>query len=163
VLLSQVIGNLFGNSVESIQAARRKQGLIEVSFEQQDGQTGPQILIRVRDNGEGFDPARAKQLFEQGFSTRREKSGGLGLHWCAHALQMMDGTLTLTSDGKGLGAVATIMLPAAVPQSEPSLPAWDQEQETPERPVPTDADRAEPVGDRGNAAESPRREIQNRR
>jgi signal transduction histidine kinase len=132
VLLSQVIGNLFGNAVESIQSAKRKAGLVEVTFSQTDSLHGPQVQILVRDNGEGFDPATGKKLFEQGYSTRKNKSGGLGLHWCAHAIKMMDGELQLSSDGSGLGATAIITLPAA--QNPSVMPAAEP-----------DGDRAEPA------------------
>ncbi len=107
VLLSQVIGNLFSNAVESIIEARRAGGLIEVSFEAKQHQ----ILISIRDNGHGFSEETGRTLFERGFSTRRQKSGGLGLHWCSNALAMMGGRLAMTSDGPGLGAMATITLP----------------------------------------------------
>ncbi|HMT43030.1 MAG TPA: CHASE4 domain-containing protein [Chakrabartia sp.] len=150
VLLSQVIGNLFGNAVESIQSAQRKQGLVEVTFEEAETQHGRCARIKVRDNGEGFDPASQKKLFEKGFSTRKHKSGGLGLHWCAHAVKMMDGELQLTSDGKGLGATAIITLPKAQRASAQMVPSIS-------------ADRAEqdPVPDM--PAEDHRREIQNLR
>jgi signal transduction histidine kinase len=150
VLLSQVIGNLFGNAVESIQSAKRKAGLVEVTFEERDTLHGPHVMILVRDNGEGFDPAKGKRLFEQGYSTRKNKSGGLGLHWCAHAIKLMDGELQLSSDGAGLGATAIITLPAArVPVAA-------------NRDVPNE-DKAEPAPSPDMPAEAPHREIQNHR
>lgn len=112
VLLSQIIGNLFGNAVESIQSAGRSKGLIEIGHEYLEALHGPCVKITIRDNGEGFETGMDKSFFEQGYSTRNHKSGGLGLHWCAHAVKMMQGELSLTSDGKGLGAMATITLPA---------------------------------------------------
>ncbi len=114
LLLSQVIGNLFSNAVESISAIGRNNGLIEVSFEQ----TTDFAIIRIRDNGEGFDTSRGAKLFERGFSTRDQKSGGLGLHWCANALGMMNAKLELVSDGPGLGATAVITLQVASPQDQ---------------------------------------------
>jgi sensor domain CHASE-containing protein len=107
LLLSQVVGNLFSNATESISVANRGHGLIEVTF----SETADLVSIHVRDNGEGFDQERSKQFFERGFSSRKEKSGGLGLHWCANALSLMSGNLSLTSDGLGLGATATVTLP----------------------------------------------------
>ena len=97
VLLSQVVGNLFANAVEAIAAANRETGLIEVTFVA----TPDVIEVRIRDNGEGFAPEKGKQLFERGFSSRKEKPGGLGLHWCANALTLMNGKLALESDGAG--------------------------------------------------------------
>lgn len=107
ILLSQVIGNLFANAVESISEIEREHGVIEVSV---SAPSPDQICIRIRDNGEGFDHARGQDLFERGYSSRKEKSGGLGLHWCANAIRLMQGSLELSSEGVGLGAVATITL-----------------------------------------------------
>lgn len=108
VLLSQVVGNLFSNAADAIVAAGGS-GSINVTI-------GPvpdgRIEIAIQDSGEGFDPARAPQLFQRGFSTREHKSGGLGLHWCANSMTAMEGSLSLESDGVGLGATARLTLKA---------------------------------------------------
>lgn len=149
VLLSQVVGNLFGNAVESIQAAKRHRGLVEVSFEQVQTPLGPVARIKVRDNGEGFEAATGKKLFEQGFSTRDNKSGGLGLHWCANVIRMMDGELELHSDGNGLGATAVLTLPMVQGVAGSLAPAAE--------------DRAESSPDRDSAPAPLHREIRNHR
>ncbi len=146
VLLSQVIGNLFSNAVEAIIAAERVAGLIEVSF----GEEANQVLIKIRDNGHGFSTEMSVKLFERGFSTRRQKSGGLGLHWCSNALAMMSGRLAIESDGPGLGATATITLPnfeTPVASGQHRLPA----------------NKAEPAPAPGSFAEDRPLEIQNHR
>ncbi len=109
VLLSQVIGNLFSNAAEAIAATGREGGSIAVSIRE----TGDRVEIRITDDGEGFDPAAAPQLFQRGFSTRAHKSGGLGLHWCANSMVAMGGSLTLLSEGKGRGASAVLELAAS--------------------------------------------------
>jgi signal transduction histidine kinase len=126
LLLSQVVGNLFSNASEAIVAAKRDSGLIEVTF----SETADQVCLHVRDSGEGFEPDQVKRFFERGFSSRENKSGGLGLHWCANALSLMGGVLDLASDGPGLGAVATIRLP----KSESAVP--DQTAHPEDRPEP---------------------------
>lgn len=113
VLIAQVVGNVLTNSVEAIAAAKRSQGHIRIagSTVAVDGRTMESITIS--DNGDGFDPARTQDLFVRGFSTRRDKRGGLGLHWCANTINAMGGTLTISSDGPGTGATTTILLPSA--------------------------------------------------
>lgn len=110
VILSQVIGNLFGNAAEAIAATGRDHGSIIVAIEQ----TGERTTIRINDDGEGFDADTAATLFQRGFSTRAHKSGGLGLHWCANSMVAMGGALHLHSRGRGLGAEAVLTL-ASVP------------------------------------------------
>ncbi len=109
VILSQVIGNLFGNAVESIVARGQGSGTITASITERDGH----VTIAIRDDGEGFTPEVAATLFQRGFSTRAHKSGGLGLHWCANSMNAMEGSLRLESDGQGLGAVAILTLRGA--------------------------------------------------
>lgn len=109
IILSQVIGNLFGNAVESIVARGTGSGSILASITE----AGGRVTIVIRDDGEGFAADVGATLFQRGFSTRAHKSGGLGLHWCANSVTAMEGSLRLESDGPGRGAVAFLTLPAA--------------------------------------------------
>ncbi|WP_422058216.1 CHASE4 domain-containing protein [Sphingomonas sp.] len=109
VLLSQVVGNLFSNAAEAIAATGREGGSIAVSIRE----IGDRMEIRITDDGEGFDPEKAPQLFQRGYSTRVNKSGGLGLHWCANTMVAMGGSLTLLSEGIGIGASAVLELAAS--------------------------------------------------
>lgn len=125
ILLSQVVGNLFANAIESITAAGRSGGHIGVTLGRVDRADGPAVEIRIHDNGEGFDPALGQKMFQRGFSSRKQKAGGLGLHWCANSINAMQGTLALVSAGEGQGATAIITLRAAVtpPDRKQSLAA----------------------------------------
>ncbi|MDB5695465.1 MAG: histidine kinase [Sphingomonas bacterium] len=108
VILSQVIGNLFGNAAEAIAACGTGSGTIAVSVTERDGE----VEVAIRDDGEGFDAEVGQTLFQRGFSTRSHKSGGLGLHWCANSMTAMEGSLRLESAGRGHGAVAVLTLKA---------------------------------------------------
>lgn len=113
ILLSQVVGNLFSNAIESISNAGRNPGRITVAMDRFTRPDGDVVEIRIIDNGEGFDQQKSQQLFRRGFSSRTQKTGGLGLHWCANSINAMQGTLTLVSPGPDQGATATITLRAA--------------------------------------------------
>ncbi len=108
LILSQVIGNLFGNAAEAIAATGIKTGSIEVLVEEIDDR----VRVSIRDDGEGFSPETGATLFQRGYSTREHKSGGLGLHWCANSMNAMEGGLVLESAGKGHGATAILTLKA---------------------------------------------------
>ena len=108
VILSQVIGNLFANAAEAIAATGRNSGSIAVTVGLENGA----VVIRIRDDGEGFSAEAAPTFFQRGFSTRAHKSGGLGLHWCANSMVAMEGALALVSEGPGRGAVAVLTLRA---------------------------------------------------
>jgi len=113
ILLSQIIGNLFGNAVEAIGASGVNPGRIAVTIASEVISGRRAIQLQIIDNGEGFAPEDGRMLFQRGYSTRKQKSGGLGLHWCANSINSMHGTLLLTSTGPGMGATATITLLAA--------------------------------------------------
>jgi two-component system OmpR family sensor kinase len=114
VILSQVVGNLFANAAEAIGAMELGGGTIGVTVEEVNGQT----VIAIRDDGEGFAIDRAPTLFQRGFSTRKDKSGGFGLHWCANSMTAMQGSLRLESEGEGRGAVAVLTLATAVAEQQ---------------------------------------------
>ncbi len=107
LLLRQVVSNLLVNSSEAIQATRKRSSVITLTA----GVKGQgEIAITIEDDGEGFAANNRKNLFERGYSTRKTKTGGLGLHWCANTVRTMGGELKLHSPGKGHGAVATVQL-----------------------------------------------------
>ena len=106
LLLAQVLGNLIGNAVDAIVAGGVGSGRISVIA----GDDAARVTITIRDDGVGFAPESAVTLFRRGYSTKADRRGGLGLHWCANAVAAMDGTLDLRSAGQGLGAEAVLTL-----------------------------------------------------
>ncbi|MGY4398223.1 signal transduction histidine kinase [Sphingomonas sp. UYAg733] len=109
LILSQVIGNLFANAAEAVAAKGTNSGAVTVTIDETDGQT----RVAIRDDGEGFEPQAGATLFQRGYSTRAQKTGGLGLHWCANSMNAMEGALRLESEGEGRGANAILTLKAA--------------------------------------------------
>ena len=113
LLLSQVIGNLMTNAVESIVRADVRPGRITLTLV--GGIDAPDgcVELTLADDGSGFAPESAVRLFDRGETSKRGKSGGLGLHWCANTVRAMGGSLSLESDGVGKGAKATLRLKMA--------------------------------------------------
>lgn len=68
------------------------------------------LSLQVSDNGTGILPENLTRIFQHGFTTR--KTGhGFGLHSGAIAAKGLSGSLTVHSDGLGLGATFTLELP----------------------------------------------------
>ena len=61
---------------------------------------------------------QAANLFERGFSTKKEQTGGLGLHWCANSVAALAGRMSAESAGPGAGAAFHVLLPVAPPARE---------------------------------------------
>lgn len=109
VRMEQVLNNLLSNAYKFSTTPRR----IHIAATAE----GEQVLIRVRDNGQGISPevlARVFEVFMQGDqSTRRRQGGlGLGLALSKRLVELHGGTLTATSEGAGKGSEFTVSLPA---------------------------------------------------
>ena len=115
-LLWQILANVLTNAVEAMD---HQAGEKRIRIELQDARdTGGQLRISVSDNGEGIAPEHLKSIFERGVSTRQNKIGGLGLHWCANAAKELGGSLSAESDGYGTGATLVLCLPSSTPNCE---------------------------------------------
>jgi PAS domain S-box-containing protein len=74
------------------------------------------LLIIVRDNGIGFDPAKSERLFDRFTKERRkgtnnEASAGLGLYLVKKIIENHKGTISAHSDGDGKGSVFMMRFP----------------------------------------------------
>jgi two-component system, NtrC family, sensor kinase len=115
VNLKQILGNIFINSAEAIEATGRASGRIVVEATETVHAGQSALDITISDDGEGIDPSLLTRIFEKGFSTRRARSGGLGLHWCSNTVNAMGGRLEAKSKGSGHGATLHLVLPLAAP------------------------------------------------
>jgi PAS domain S-box-containing protein len=100
--LMQALLNILRNSIEAIDANAIEKNISVNAFT-----NAGQLVLQVKDNGKGFDRPTAEQLFGKGFTTKSSNSG-MGLYNCKAILESHEGTIAITSDGHGKGAVATI-------------------------------------------------------
>jgi signal transduction histidine kinase len=100
--LMQVILNILKNSIEAIDS-NAPDKVISIRLYSRRGC----LILKVEDNGNGFDETTAGRLFERGFTTKSSGTG-LGLHHCRAIVESNAGHITLTSEGPGKGAVTTI-------------------------------------------------------
>jgi signal transduction histidine kinase len=114
LVLGQVLSNLFVNAVDSIRDARREIGTISVRGEIDTLEGHAAVHLVISDNGMGMTPEMVGSLFRRGFSTKKGKTGGLGLHWCANSTAAMNGRIFGESAGIGCGASFHLVLPVAL-------------------------------------------------
>src|SRR5262245_49731355 len=107
--LQQVLWNLLSNAIKFTPSG----GLVSISA----AQTGTELRIVVRDNGEVIDSEFVPHVFDrfsQAESTSVRTHGGLGvgLAIVRYLVELHGGNVTVESPGKGRGSTFTIMLPA---------------------------------------------------
>ncbi|MDY6784129.1 MAG: ATP-binding protein [Cyanobacteriota bacterium] len=90
-------------------------------------QTGSQVVAIVRDTGIGIASAQMDKLFRpfvmiDGSTTREAGGTGLGLALSRNFIELMGGSITLTSSGKDQGTFVKIALPLVETVSEENVP-----------------------------------------
>jgi signal transduction histidine kinase len=100
--LMQVMLNILKNSIEAIDVYAVEKS-VAISIKNGDGL----ITLQVKDTGKGFDEETGKKLFARGFTTKSSGTG-LGLSSCRSIIESYDGTINISSEGPGKGALTTI-------------------------------------------------------
>ncbi|MEL6940899.1 MAG: ATP-binding protein, partial [Cyanobacteria bacterium J06598_1] len=78
--------------------------------------SGPWVKIAVQDSGIGIDPKHLSKLFKpfvmvDGSRTRAYEGTGLGLAISQNFMRLMQGDITIYSEGEGRGSTVTIVVP----------------------------------------------------
>ncbi|MDQ8202614.1 ATP-binding protein [Pelagicoccus sp. SDUM812003] len=106
----EIVLNLISNAIDAIGERSPELGILTLSYELDE--TNKRVRLIVKDNGVGISPENIDRLFNHGFTTK-EHGHGFGLHSCANTARVLGGDLTITSEGLGKGATATLTLPIA--------------------------------------------------
>jgi signal transduction histidine kinase len=104
--IEQVIVNLVRNAAEALADAGRHDGKVAIEAERGDGGG---VVVRVRDNGPGFDPDLAERAVAP-FATTKPDGLGLGLSLARSIVEAHGGRLSIASAPGG--AVISFGLPA---------------------------------------------------
>ena len=109
--IHQIIMNLCTNAAH---AMREKGGILDISIStvyltedfypiREDARTGAYVLLTVKDNGQGIDPAILEKIYDPFFTTKKPGEGtGLGLSVVYGIVKSCGGVITVQSDvGKG--------------------------------------------------------------
>jgi two-component system sensor histidine kinase/response regulator len=100
--LMQVVLSILKNSLEAIDQHASEKTVSFMAHTQ-----GDQLLLQVKDSGNGFDKVTAGRIFEKGFTTK-SSGKGLGLYNSRAILESHAGTIGISSEGPGKGALTTI-------------------------------------------------------
>jgi signal transduction histidine kinase len=102
--ITQLIINLLDNAAH----ASEEKGAVELRLESD----GAEVSLRVRDRGQGMEPAVRDRVFEP-FYTTKARGTGLGLPICRKIVEAHGGRIELDSQ-PGAGTEVTVRLPARV-------------------------------------------------
>jgi signal transduction histidine kinase len=111
ISLRQVITNLLTNAAESIERTGATSGQVEIRAVTQQVDGVDMIHFTVCDDGQGIEAADLDRIFQRGFTTKRKRAWGIGLHWCANTMAAMKGRLFAESKGIGHGACFHLVFP----------------------------------------------------
>jgi two-component system, LuxR family, sensor kinase FixL len=95
--IQQVIVNLVRNSIDALTDSGRHDGKITFEAKRADYNN---IVVRVRDNGPGFDPGLLDRALTP-FTTTKQDGLGLGLSLSRTIIEEHDGHLTINSNSNG--------------------------------------------------------------
>ncbi|MDB5338277.1 MAG: sensor protein [Planctomycetaceae bacterium] len=129
VQVEQVLLNLMLNAVDAVQAAPPDSRRIRVSSKP----SGEDIEISVQDNGCGFPPSAADEMFQPFYSTKGQQGLGMGLSISRTIVDEHGGSIWATSE-PNQGATFSFILPGGS-QKRPGSPEIE--------PPPEDDDTVE--------------------
>jgi C4-dicarboxylate-specific signal transduction histidine kinase len=107
----QILVNLIRNAKYAMDEGRGQDKLMTIKITRNAGDS---VKIQVVDNGVGIPQDNLTRIFAHGFTTRRN-GHGFGLHSSALAVRDLGGSLEAQSDGPGMGATFTLVLPCKIP------------------------------------------------
>src|SRR5208282_5006835 len=97
-VLRLVLQNLIINASEAIRAAGRERGSVRLTAALHEANGRQNLELECHDNGCGIAPENLERVFERGFSTKRGTGNlGIGLHWCATAVNALGGRMRASS------------------------------------------------------------------
>ncbi len=113
-VLRLILQNLIINAADAVRDAGKDKGRLRLSAQIEIDAQGQQLHLQCKDDGVGIAPQNLQRVFEKGFSTKSpETNHGIGLHWCANAINALGGRIWAASEGPGRGASMHVIVPLA--------------------------------------------------
>ncbi len=147
--LEQVFFNLIGNAVKFTDEG----GRIDVSIRRDEAS----VEVRVSDSGIGIEPEFLPHVFDRfrqadSTTTRLHGGVGLGLSIARQLVEAHQGSISVESEGKGLGSTFIVRLPVVSGPVDTPEAATIEEPKTP-RPIRLDGIRVLVVDDESDSRE----------
>jgi two-component system, CitB family, sensor kinase len=105
-LLVTILGNIIDNAIEAAKRKNKTGAIVKVSFTD----IGRNIIFDIQDNGTGVSNEQQMEIFVEGYTTKSDKSHGIGLTIVKNSLERLNGQLYIADSSLG-GAKFTIVIP----------------------------------------------------
>jgi two-component system sensor histidine kinase VicK len=105
---TQVISNLLANAIKF--TSKRNEGVISVSAERKKNSNQEELIVSIKDTGEGINPEIQPRLFTK-FATASFSGTGLGLYISKGIVEAQGGKMWAENNPEGKGATFTFTLP----------------------------------------------------
>jgi len=105
--LNQVVTNLLSNAVKFTEEGRIR---ITISLDQKGGNNLQEVVVSVRDTGQGIDPDMLPRLFSR-FESKSYQGTGLGLYISKGIVEAHGGKIWAENNADAKGATFTFTLP----------------------------------------------------
>ena len=106
--ITQVISNLLANAIKF--TSKRRDGVIFVSAERKKNSNQEEVIVSIKDTGEGINPEIQPRLFTK-FATASFSGTGLGLYISKGIVETHGGRMWAENNPEGKGATFTFTLP----------------------------------------------------
>jgi two-component system, OmpR family, sensor histidine kinase VicK len=116
--IAQVISNLLNNAIKF--TSKRMDGVIFVSAERKKNSNQEEVIVSIKDTGEGINPEIQPRLFTK-FATRSFSGTGLGLYISKSIVEAHGGKMWAENNPEGNGATFTFTLPLSRKEDDRQL------------------------------------------
>ena len=116
--IAQVISNLLNNAIKF--TSKRMDGAILVSAERKKDSNQEEVIVSIKDTGEGINPEIQPRLFTK-FATRSFSGTGLGLYISKSIVEAHGGKMWAENNPEGNGATFTFTLPLSRKEDDRQL------------------------------------------
>jgi signal transduction histidine kinase len=105
--ISQVVSNLISNALKFTSGGTIS---VQTSVYGNDKSNNNEVIVSIRDNGQGIDPEILPRLFSK-FATKSYSGTGLGLFICKSIVEAHGGSIWAENNSDGKGATFSFTLP----------------------------------------------------
>lgn len=109
--LVSILGNLIDNALDATLENSNNKGEVVLSMTDY----GNDLIFEVEDQGVGIPDHERQQIFQKGFSSKKEEGHGLGLYIVKQQLGDLNGNISV-SEKKPEGTVFTVYIPKSNPK-----------------------------------------------